>query len=73
MAIAANSLIHATAGHLGRYAPFDRMEREHVLWMAQRLSLGYYARDEVILSPEAGEVSRFFVIKQGIVQGEQDV
>ncbi|MEN6629516.1 MAG: DUF294 nucleotidyltransferase-like domain-containing protein [Sulfuricella sp.] len=65
--------VSAAADHLLRFAPFDRMDREHVLWMAQRLSLGYYARDEVILSPEAGEVSRFFVIKQGIVQGEQDV
>ncbi|MDD5240965.1 MAG: DUF294 nucleotidyltransferase-like domain-containing protein [Sulfuricella sp.] len=69
----ATKAISAAADHLHRFAPFDRMEREHLLWLAQRLSLGYYAKDEVILSPEAGEVSRFFVIKQGIVQGEQDV
>ncbi|HUW50629.1 MAG TPA: DUF294 nucleotidyltransferase-like domain-containing protein [Sulfuricella sp.] len=69
----ATKAVSAAADHLLRFAPFDRMEREHLMWMAQRLSLGYYAKSEVILSPEAGEVSRFFVIKQGIVQGEQDV
>ena len=65
--------VSAAADHLRHFAPFDRMEREHLMWMAQRLSLGYYAKGEVILSPETGEVSRFFVIKQGVVQGEQDV
>ncbi len=73
MATAANSLIHATAEHLSSHAPFDQMEREHVLWMAQRLELGYYAKGEVVLSPEQGTADKFYVIKQGVVQGEQDV
>ncbi|MBZ0093969.1 MAG: DUF294 nucleotidyltransferase-like domain-containing protein [Sulfuricella sp.] len=68
-----NSLIHATMDHLRRFAPFDRMERDHLVWLAQRLSLGYYAKGEVITSPEQGVASRFLVIKQGVVQGEQDV
>ncbi len=68
-----NSLINATIDHLRRFAPFDRMEREHLEWLAQRLSLGYYAKGEVVASPEQGVASRFLVIKQGVVQGEQDV
>ena len=68
-----NSLILATVDHLRRFAPFDRMEREHLAWLAQRLSLGYYAKGEVIVSPEQGVVSHFLIIKQGVVQGEQDV
>jgi CBS domain-containing protein len=68
-----NSLINATLDHLRRFAPFDRMEREHLVWLAQRLSLGYYAKGEVVASPEQGVASRFLVIKQGVVQGEQDV
>lgn len=68
-----NSLIHATMDHLRRFAPFDRMERDHLVWLAQRLSLGYYAKGEVVASPEQGVASRFLVIKQGVVQGEQDV
>ena len=68
-----NTLINATMDHLRRFAPFDRMEREHLVWLAQRLSLGYYAKGEVVASPEQGVAPRFLVIKQGVVQGEQDV
>ncbi|MHB0984243.1 MAG: DUF294 nucleotidyltransferase-like domain-containing protein [Sulfuricella sp.] len=70
--LAANT-IQATLDHLRRFAPFDRMEQEHLGWMAQRLSLGYYAKGEVIVSPEQGIASHFFVIRQGVVQGEQNV
>src|SRR5512139_2282960 len=49
------------------------MEREHLLWMLERMSLGYYAEGEVIVSPEQGAVDRFLVIKQGMVHGEQNV
>lgn len=55
------------------HAPFDRMEPAHLLWMIERMQLGYYAEGEVILAPEQGEVRRFLVIKQGLVQGEQHV
>ena len=53
------------------HAPFDRMEASHLAWMIERMSLAYYAKDEVILSPEHGKVERFLVIKQGLVAGEQ--
>jgi CBS domain-containing protein len=73
MSEAANSLIQATAEHLSQFAPFDRMEREHVLWLAQKLTLGYFAKDEVVLSPELADQTRFFIIKQGVVVlGEQN-
>ena len=68
-----NSLINATVEHLNRFAPFDQMDREHLVWLAQRISLGYYAKGEVVASPEQGIAPRFLVIKQGVVQGEQDV
>jgi CBS domain-containing protein len=55
------------------HAPFDRMEQSHLLWMIERMQLGYYAPGEVILSPEQGAAARFLVIKQGLVQGEQNV
>lgn len=57
------------AGH----APFDRMEPAHLLWMLERMQLGYYAKDELIISPEQGVVKRFWVVKQGTVHGEQKV
>jgi len=56
-----------------KHAPFDRMETEHVLWMMERMHLGYYSGGEVIVSPEQGAVDRFLVIKQGVVHGEQNV
>lgn len=67
------SLINATIDHLSRFAPFDRMEREQMEWMVQRLTLAYYAKGEVILSPDQGEASHFLIIKQGVVKGEQEV
>lgn len=45
----------------------------HLLWMAERMSVGYYAQGEVIVSPEQGMVENFLIIKQGMVQGEQNV
>ncbi len=73
MSEADNSLIQATADHLSQFAPFDQMEAEHVLWLAQKLALGYFAKDEVVLSPEQADQTRFFIIKQGVVVlGEQD-
>jgi CBS domain-containing protein len=49
------------------------MELEHVIWMMERMDLGYYAEGEVIVSPDQGAVDRFLVIKQGVVHGEQNV
>lgn len=49
------------------------MEPGHLLWMLERMRLGYYAAGEVIVSPEQGAVDRFLVIKQGMVHGEQNV
>ena len=55
------------------HAPFDKMEPGHLLWMLERMQLGYYAKNELIISPEQGVVTRFLVIKQGMVHGEQKV
>lgn len=54
-----------------RHAPFDRMERAHLLWMLERMQLAYYAKDEVITSPQQGGAAHFFVIKQGLVRGSR--
>ncbi len=68
------SAIHASQlTFFAAHAPFDRMEPTHLLWMLERLRLGYYAEGEVIVSPEQGAVDRFLVIKQGMVHGEQNV
>lgn len=73
MSEAANSLIQATVEHLSQFAPFDQMAHEHLLWMARKLTLGYFAKGEVILSPGQADPVPFLIIKQGIVQGEQGI
>jgi CBS domain-containing protein len=68
------SAIHATQlSFFAAHAPFDRMEPAHLLWMLERMRIAYYAQGEVIISPEQGVAERFLVIKQGMVQGEQNV
>lgn len=73
MSEATNSLIQATVNHLEQFAPFDRMAPEHMLWMARKLTLGYFAKGEVILSPEQVAAVPFLIVKQGVVQGERDL
>ncbi|MDD2684968.1 MAG: DUF294 nucleotidyltransferase-like domain-containing protein [Gallionella sp.] len=68
------SAIHPSElAFITKHAPFDHMELGHVMWMLERMKLGYYAEGEVIVSPEQGTVDRFVVIKQGVVHGEQSV
>jgi CBS domain-containing protein len=68
------SAIHASQlSFFAAHAPFDRMEPSHLLWMLERMRLAYYAKGEVIISPEQGSVENFMVIKQGEVLGEQAV
>ncbi len=70
---APNSLIVATVEHLLRFAPFNSMQRDHLNWMAERLQITYYGKGETVLGPAAGTVKMFYIIKQGVVNAEQDV
>jgi CBS domain-containing protein len=70
---APNSLILATVDHLARFAPFNSMQREHLTWLAERLQVAYYGKGETVLGPATGLVKTFYIIKQGVVNAEQDV
>lgn len=70
---AAPALVAATMDHLARYAPFDQMEGAHLQWLAERLKVGYYGKGEVVLTPDTGAADTFFIIKQGVINAEQDV
>jgi len=66
------SAIHAAQLlFFAKHAPFDRMERAHLLWMLERMQLAYYAKGELIASPQQGVATRFLVIKQGLVRGSR--
>ena len=71
MAPASNTLIQQTIEQLQRHTPFDRVEHAHLEWLAQRLEMAYYAVGDVLISPEQGVVSRFFIIRQGLVEGRR--
>lgn len=55
---------------LGRHEPFTRMDPVHLEFLAKRLRLVFYTRDEQILNPKSGPADRFFIVKQGRVLGE---
>jgi CBS domain-containing protein len=67
------SLVAALVEQMSRQAPFDRMERDHLVFLAERFKLGYYAKGEVLIGPGSAPPDRLFIIKQGVVLGEQDV
>jgi signal-transduction protein with cAMP-binding, CBS, and nucleotidyltransferase domain len=62
------SLVRATASDLRRHAPFDRMDNDHLVFLASRLSLAYYPAQSLILDPRTG-FPPVFQIKQGGVIG----
>jgi CBS domain-containing protein len=65
----ANSLHRATLDALRRQAPFSAMPEEDVMWLVQRLSVAYYARDAALMEPSDKPADALFIIKQGTVNG----
>ncbi|UCH53014.1 MAG: CBS domain-containing protein [Pseudomonadota bacterium] len=53
-----------------KHAPFDHMLAEHVEWLAEHVTLGFYAKDEAIVEPGGAVAETFYIIKQGRVRGE---
>jgi len=53
---------------LRRYPPFDRMAPEHVGQLAAALTLEQYPRGAPILLPDGREASRFFIVRNGLVE-----
>jgi CBS domain-containing protein len=68
----ANAVLAPVLEFLVRHAPFDRMSPAHLEFLAKRLKLGFYARDERITEPGQGPAGTFYIIKQGRVRGEAD-
>lgn len=65
----AAALANATADDLRRHAPFDRMSRDDLQWLVERLSVVYFAPDAVVASPEDGTAQWLYIVKQGAVPG----
>ncbi|NTV94756.1 MAG: CBS domain-containing protein [Thiobacillus sp.] len=67
------ALLAATIDQLTRFAPFDQMERDHLVWMIEHLKINYYGKDEEVLVPDDHPVATFYIVKQGAILAEQGV
>ena len=47
-----SELLAVTADDLARHAPFDRMTRRELEWLAARLAVVYFAPEAIVLSPD---------------------
>jgi CBS domain-containing protein len=56
---------------LREQAPFSHMDDAHLAHFAENASLRFYADGDVVLSPDAGPVKQFYVVKQGQIVGER--
>ena len=62
------SLSASVVAFLRRYPPFDAMEEAALAFLASRLTLGYYPKGAVIMSPGDGEPRFLYVIRSGRVE-----
>ena len=60
-------LVEANIEFLSRYAPYDRMESEHVLFLASRMKLAYFDKNAFIVVPEDGPPAYYYLIQRGQV------
>jgi len=61
----------AIMAFLREHSPFSNMDDTHLAHFAEHASLGFYADGDVVLSPDDGPVTRFYVVKQGRIRGER--
>ena len=60
----------AVIDFLSNHAPFDQMTVPHLDYLVKRLRPVFFARGEVVTTPQSGPADRLFIIKQGRVRGE---
>ena len=60
-------VLDATVELLRRHAPFDRMDRESLLFLAGRLKLAYFAKGRRVAAPEHGIATALYVVQRGLV------
>jgi hypothetical protein len=53
----------AIMAFLREQAPFSHMDDAHLAHFAENASLRFYADGDVVLSPDAGPVKQFYVVK----------
>ena len=66
----ATSLHRATIELLRQHSPFSAMSEDDLAWLAERLSVAYFAAGTSLLEPSEAAPDALFIVKQGAVQGE---
>jgi CBS domain-containing protein len=61
----------AAAHFLAKHAPFNRMARVSLEWVAARVQVAFYPTGTCILAPENGVVAYFHIVESGKVQARQ--
>ena len=62
-----NLIVDAAIDGLRRHAPFDRMERESLEYLARNLRLAYFAKGKRIAGPEDGIARTLYIVQRGFV------
>ncbi|MBL8378330.1 MAG: CBS domain-containing protein [Burkholderiales bacterium] len=61
----------ALVDFFARHAPFDRMERAHLVMLAGSTRARYYRDGASVIGPADGPCMRFFMVQRGEVQGQR--
>jgi CBS domain-containing protein len=61
----------AIMSFLREHAPFSHMDDGYLAHFAEHASLRFFADGDVVLAPDDGAVTRFYVVKQGRIIGER--
>ena len=69
MSSASATLAASTISALRTHAPFDRMDGDSLRFLANRVALGYYTGESVVLTPGGTPVDRLYIVKSGQVRG----
>lgn len=64
--------VQAIMEFLSGFPPFDALLPNDLKFLVSKLRLRYYAMGEVVVSPDSGPVTDFFIVKQGQIHGERE-
>jgi len=63
--------IRSLVDFLRRHSPFNAMSEPDLIYLVEHSRLAFYAAGEEILTPAAGRVDRYYIVKQGQIRGER--
>lgn len=63
------TLVAAAIQDLKQHAPFNVMSEPDLSWLASRLTVVYFAPEQVVMGPESGLPTHLHIIKSGAIAG----